>query len=1155
MGAYNFVHLHLHTKYSLLDGAIHIDRLAQRLKAYNMPAVAMTDHGNMFGVVDFYTKMRSEGIKPIIGVEAYIINGSIDNKNQKTEQYHIVLLAKDQAGYKNLLKLISIAYTDGFYGKPRINKKILDGHRQGLIALSACLHGEIPAKLLSGNVQAAITAAEEYKDIFKDDFFLEVQANGIQEQAIVNNLIYNLSKDLHIPLVATNDVHYLDMEDAKAHDVLLCIQTKKKFSDRDRLKFSTQELYLKTHEEMAKAFVNHPEALEATWEIANRCNLEIELGKFHFPVISFGGNENYDNLLTQFTYNSFEELAKKYPYIKAKEQQYRERLENELGAIKQTHFSSYFLIVMDIIDYANKHAIPIGPGRGSAVGSLVAYAIGITKIDPIKYGLYFERFLNKNRISLPDIDIDICAENKDRLIDYLKEKYGSEKVAQITTFHTLQSRAVVKDAGRVLDIPYNVVDGITKIIPEKMALKDAIKTIHEIQELSQKDEKIKEMINIALKLEGLIRDKSIHASGVVIADMPLSDYLPIYKDKNDKIVTGFEGEYVEKIGLIKFDLLSLAMITIIQKTKELIKQYRNKDIDLTIIDLNDPKIYESMQKGDGVALFQLESSGMQETLKKIKPSRIDDIIAVVAIFRPGPMAWIDEFARNKEKGIVASRFPVLNEILKETYGVILYQEQVMRIAIEIAGFSPEEADYVRKVIAKKEEENMPKLHEKFVHGAVVNGMKKTEAESLFDQLKRFAEYAFNKSHSAAYALVAVWTAYLKTYYTIEYMTAVLSNEAKNKSHKTSNLARYIAYCKKLGIEITLPDVNRSMKDFTIEGNSIRFGLMAIKNVGETAIDAILQAREAGGFTSLWNFLTKVDLSKVNRKVVESLIKAGSFDFTGKTRSSLFKSMEDLYIMAGKRNSMQAQNQLFALDTIPEKSNGHGEAEWDELEKLGYEKELLDTYISGTPLKKYKDEIKAYSDTEIGSLVDMDGRSVKVSGMITTIREIKEKKTGRPMAFITLSDDENSVEVVIFSSIFTNVKDTIKENKPVIVKGSVKVEEEGYDGGEEDDGTEPTKVVKIKAEEIFTIDRAAQKFIDEVYITADFDNVSDEHLREIKNYLSEYKGNARVYLNFMRDGKNAYVIELPDYLKIKPDPELFSIIKNLLGEVEIYFNKQ
>ncbi|MGC8900093.1 MAG: DNA polymerase III subunit alpha [bacterium] len=1143
---YSFVHLHLHTQYSLLDGAVHIDRLAERLKTYGMTSVAMTDHGNIFGAIDFYIKMREKGIKPIIGVEIYITEDH-KNKGVNSDLYHLILLAKDQTGYKNLLKLTSIAHTDGFYVKPRIDKALLADYHNGLIAMSACLHGEIPSKLLSGNAAGAIKAVEEYREIFKDDFFLEVQSNGIKEQFAVNNAIYDISKNFHIPVVATNDVHYLDRSDAKAHDVLLCIQTKKKLTDANRMRFSTQELYLKTQEEMAKEFASHPEALESTWEIANRCNVEIEIGKFHFPKISFNTDKSYDEILREFAVAGLKELIQKHPYMKEKEQEYWNRLELELETIKQTNFSSYFLIVRDIIQYAKAHNIPTGPGRGSAAGSLVAYAIGIIGIDPIKYGLYFERFLNKSRISLPDIDMDFSADRVDEVVDYLKNKYGANKVARITSFHPLQSRVVVKDVGRVLDIPYSTVDGLTKLIPQKMPLEDAIKIIPQLSEMSKKDEKIKEMLDIALKLEGLLRDKSLHASGVVISDKPLDEYLPLYKDKTGNIVTGYEWKYVEKVGLIKFDLLALATLTVIDETKRLVKKHRNEDVDLNNIDLEDEKLYEAMQRGDSVGLFQLESTGMQNTLKKIKPSKFEDILAVNAIYRPGPMAWIDEFVKNKEKGSASHKFKALNDILKDTYGVILFQEQVMKIASEIAGFSLEEADYVRKVISKKEEENLPILHKKFVDGAVKKGVKKADAEELFSQLRSFAEYAFNKSHSAAYALVAIWTAYLKTYYTIEFMTATLSNIATKQSQKTAKLPHYVNYCRKVGINILGPDINKSQRNFSIEDNNIRFGFIGIKNIGDAAIDAIINARKDGPFESLSDFLARVDQSKVNKKVVESLIKAGAFDYTGKKRAEMFNSMDRLYAVSAKTIG---QNELFKPDTVAFYASKEEQQEWTELEKLSYEKELLDVYISGTPLNNYEKELKQFTDTSLGELIEKEGQTVTVGGMLTSVKENKVKKSGQSMAFAVLSDEENAVEVVIFSSLYASVLNVIKGNKPVIVKGVVKIEEQ-----ENDSDTEDNRIVKIIAEKIFSIDQALPNLIQEVHIEADFGSLTEDSMNLIRDCLMRYRGNAKVIFDYIKENKKKYIIELPDYLNIMPDERLFAEIRSIITDARIYYNRQ
>ncbi len=1148
-GSYNFVHLHLHTQYSLLDGAVHIRRLADRLKSYGMTSVAMTDHGNLFGAVDFYTRMRDKGIKPIIGVETYITNDSIRDKRPSSETYHLVLLAKDLAGYRNLLKLTSVAHTDGFYGKPRIDKTLLAQHREGLVALTACLHGEIPSKLLSGNAAGAISAAEQYREIFGDDFFLEVQANGIAEQHTVNNLIYDLSRNLHIPVVATNDVHYLDSSDATAHEVLLCIQTKKKLSDEDRMRFSTQELYLKTQEEMAKAFSSHPEALESTWEIASRCNLDLDLKTYHFPDISFDGSKDYDNILAAFAEQGLNELMEKHVYIKEREKDYRDRLHTELETIRQTRFSNYFLIVRDIINYARTQNIPRGPGRGSAAGSLVAYALGIIGIDPIKYGLYFERFLNKSRISMPDIDMDFCAEKIDQIIGYLKGRYGEQKVARITSFHPLQSRVVVKDVGRVLDIPYSVVDGITKLIPPKLPLEDAIKLLPQLGEMGAKDPRIKDMLEIAVKLEGLLRDKSLHASGVVISDKPLYEYLPLYRDKTDNIVTGYDGQFVEKIGLIKFDLLALATLTVIEETRSLVRHYRHEDIDLAAIDVDDPKLYEAMQRGDSVGLFQLESSGMQNTAKKIRPTGFEDVVAVVALYRPGPMAWIDDFVRNKEKGIAPNRIKELNTILNYTYGVPVYQEQVMRIASEIAGFTLEEADWVRKVMAKKQEEELPKLQEKFISGAVARGHRKADVEELFSQLRSFAEYAFNKSHSAAYALVVMWTSYLKTYYTIEFMTATLSNVATKQAQKAAKLPHYINYCKTIGISILGPDINKSQKGFSIENGSIRFGFLAIKNIGEAAIDSIIGVRNERAFESLWDFLVRVDQAKVNRKVVESLIKAGAFDFSGRSRAGMFNSLDTAYAKAAKMADFAQQNQLFTTADMSPADNGETAPEWGDLERLAYEKELLDVYISGTPLRNYEKELKLLTSADIGALDEKDGASVAVAGMLNAIKENKTKK-GEKMAFAVLSDDENSVEIVIFPGVYSRFVNGFNSNKPVLVKGTVKVEER-----EDENENEAGSIVKIIAENILSIDQAVSDMIEAIHIEADFAAMSGTSMIMVRDCIARNRGGTRVFLDYLNEGRKEYIIELPDYLKIKPDERFFSEIKQIIPAARIYSHKQ
>lgn len=920
--AADFVHLHVHTQYSLLDGAIRIDRLLKRLADFDMDAVAITDHGTMFGALTFYEKANKAGIKPIIGCECYLAPRGLKDKTSldKSGLSHIILLAENQEGYRNLCKLCTIAQFEGFYYKPRIDKKVLKHHSKGLIGLSACLHGEIPRLIQEGRIDQADNAARFYLDVFGEgNFFLEVQNNGIDVQEAVNRALLDMSQRLSIPLVASNDCHYLDKADVRAHDVLLCVQTGKTVHETDRLKFGTDQLYLKSKAEMYDAFRDYPGALENSVNIAKRCNLEFDFNSYHFPKFDVSSDHTVDEIFEQMVRDGFKAVLQR---IKTKnpdidEKLYVHRIENEINLIKSMGFSGYFLIVADFIRYAKKKGIPVGPGRGSAAGSLVAYSLGITDLDPIEHGLIFERFLNPARKSMPDIDVDFCINGREDVFKYVIEKYGGgDFVAQIITFGKLKTRAVIRDVGRALDIPLSEVDAIAKMVPDvlNISLDNALEQEPRLKDLANKKPEIADLINICRVLEGLPRHASTHAAGVVIADRTLTEYMPLYKGKKGEVVTQFDMKCVEKIGLVKFDFLGLRNLTVIANALKLIAAEGGIPPDLSSLDFNDPATYRLLASGETTGVFQLESSGMKDLLVRLKPESFDEIIALVALYRPGPLesGMVDDFVDRKHgKKMVEYIVPQLEPILKETYGVIVYQEQVMKIAGDLANYSMAEADDLRKAMGKKIPKIMTMHRERFMQGATDNSIPSDEAGKIFYLMEKFGGYGFNKSHSAAYALIAYQTAFLKAHFPLEFVASLLTSEM----HSTDGVVKYIAECRSQGIQVLPPDINESDKTFTVTGSKIRFGLAAVKNVGENAIESIIEARNNGKFSSLFEFCERVDLKKVNKRVIESLIKCGAFDSTGAFRSRMMASLEDCVDYGQRLQKEKADPQigLFDLD--------------------------------------------------------------------------------------------------------------------------------------------------------------------------------------------------------------------------------------------------
>ncbi len=1146
----DFVHLHLHTKYSLLDGANTIGAIVDAAEKYKMPALAITDHGNMFGVIEFYQAAMKKGIKPIIGCETYIAPKSrLDKKEShgiRNASFHLVLLASNNVGYKNLIKLVSAGHLDGFYYRPRIDKELLAQHSEGLIALSSCLKGEIPYRLLEGREDESLRAAGEYIDIFgKENFYFEIQDNRIADQDKINTGLIALARRLDIQVVATGDCHYLKREDARAHEILLCIQTGSNINDTKRLKFSTDEFYMKSPEEMHQAFAHIPEAVLNTREIAMRCNVKLELGRFYLPEYDVPEGYTKEGFLEELAVKGMEERLSKECGIKDinPHPEYEVRLKEELRVINSMGYAGYFLIVWDFINYAKASAIPVGPGRGSAAGSLVAYCLKITDLNPLKYDLLFERFLNPERISMPDIDIDFCMDKRDRVIQYVTEKYGSDHVAQIITFGTMAARGVIRDVGRSLEIPYSEVDKVAKLVPEgpNVTLEDAISSEPKLKELIKTDVRIRELLEYALSLEGLTRHASTHAAGIVISKDPLTEHVPLCRGSKDEVVTQFAMEDIEKIGLVKFDFLGLKTLTVIDHTVRLINSSSSTLFDIALIPLDDPATYELLSSGNTAGIFQLESMGMREILVKIKPDQFEDLIAILALYRPGPLGsgMVDDYVKRR-RGVVPVKYetPELEDILKETHGVIVYQEQVMKIANVLAGFSMGEADILRRAMGKKDPETMAKLKQKFIDGAKRHGINVKKAEKLFDLIEYFAGYGFNKSHSATYALISYQTAYLKAHYPVEYMAAMLTCEMG----KMDKITAAIRECKEMGIDILPPDINESNKDFTVSGKSIRFGLVAIKNVGESAIESMIATREDGGkFPSIFDFCKRVDLRRVNKRMIESLIKSGAFDTPGARRSQLMEvldkamSIGSSYQKTKKQvsifDALGAAGEGFSLESLP------AIAEWDEHVLLKNEKETIGFYITGHPLARYESKIKRHTSMTTKILADSeDGKEVTICGIITEVRPTTTKK-GDKMAYIRVEDLDGSVEAIVFPDLYRSSSELLAEDRLVIVTGTINKNDAGY---------------KIKGGKIQDLLTAPENLYTKMGIRLHSLGLTADDLTVLKGILREHRGKCPVVLHLITNQKE-YVVALDRDLRINPSDALMMTIENRFGKNTVVFN--
>jgi DNA polymerase-3 subunit alpha len=1145
----DFVHLHVHTQYSLLDGAIRLKPLFERAKEFGMHAVSITDHGTMFGVVDFYQQALQNNIKPIIGCECYLAPRTILDKTPEDNRglNHLVLLAETQEGYSNLCKLVSIAQLQGFYYKPRIDRELLKAYQKGLIGLSACLHGEIPRRIVDGKSDKADAAAHFYLKTFGEgNFFLEIQKNEIPIQDKVNQALLDMSKRLSIPLVATNDCHYLDRSDVRAHDVLLCIQTGKTVKDSDRFRFSTDQLYFKSKEVMTADFNAYDGALANTVAISERCQVEFDFNSYHFPKFNAKSDLPASRLFIDKVEEGFKRvwrtITRKNPSADYK--RYRERLDYEVRVINEMDFPGYFLIVADFINYAKNKGIPVGPGRGSAAGSLVAYSMGITDLDPLEHGLIFERFLNPARISMPDIDVDFCINGRERVFKYVIDRYGgSDYVAQIITFGKLKTRAVIRDVGRALDIPLAEVDTIAKLVPDKLniTLENALKQEPKLSEMVRTRPDVAELIETCRVLEGLPRHASTHAAGVVIGDKPLIEYLPLYKGKKGEVVTQLDMKLVEKIGLVKFDFLGLRNLTVIDNTFHLIAQGNKPLLDFSKLDFNDKPTYDLLSSGDTTGVFQLESSGMKDLLIRLKPECFDDVIALVALYRPGPLdsGMVDDFVERKH-GRKQAEYLVseLEPILKETYGVIVYQEQVMKIAAELANYTMAEADGLRKAMGKKIQAMMIEHRERFMEGSLKNGIPENKAKEIFDLMEKFGGYGFNKSHSAAYALIAYQTAYLKTHYLVEFMAALLTSEMNS----IDGVVKFITECRSHNIDILPPDINASDKAFKVNENKIRFGLVAVKNVGEGAIEAIIYARKAGGaFSNLFNFCERVDLRKVNKRVIESLIKCGAFDSTNDYRSRMMAALEDA-LDCGQRIQKERsdpQMSLFDFENTSTKSLNVPSMpkveEWGESELLMYEKEALGFYISRHPLERFRSQMEKYADVNAETIKEVNNRRVvRFGGLIGSIKVIRTKRE-ELMAFATIEDLYGSVEAVIFPGVYNSVNDLLVEDKAVFLKGEAQKEE---------------KNTKILVDEIIPMEKAEELWTTTVHVHMDVEKINRETLSKLYLIFNQYRGKCPAYLHLSIDRKTETVIEVTEKLKLKFCSSLRRDVDALLGPTAI-----
>lgn len=1142
----SFVHLHTHTAYSLLDGEGTIPKLIERAKELGQTAMAITDHGNMYGVIDFYECAKQNGIKPIIGCEVYVAARSRFDKvhDLDSQSCHLILLAENDVGYHNLMKLVSAGFIEGFYYRPRIDMDILREHNEGIIALSACMSGVLSRQLLSGNYDEAKRRAQEFLDIFgRDRYFIEIQNHGIFEQKKLNRDLISIARELNIDIVATNDIHYTLKRDAEYQDVLMCIQMGKTVDDEDRMKMDCDQLYLKSEEEMTELFSYIPEALENTQKIADRCNVEIEFGKFHLPKFEIPNGLTAYEYLKQLVDRGMRE---RYPNA---DESVVSRMQYELDTISQMGYVDYFLIVWDFIHYAKSHGIPVGPGRGSAAGSVVAYCLHITDVDPIKYSLIFERFLNPERVSMPDIDIDFCYVRRGEVIDYVNRKYGSDNVAQIVTFGTMAARLAIRDVGRALNIPYGRVDEVAKQVPNelKMTIKKALTVNYKLKELYDSSAEIKKLIDTAIELEGLPRHTSTHAAGVVITSGGIGNFVPLQKN-DDVITTQFTMTTIERLGLLKMDFLGLRTLTVIQDAVMHIKQAHGADVNIENLDMDDAAVYEMISRGETDGVFQLESGGMKQFMKELKPTSIEDIIAGISLYRPGPMDSIPMYVANKNNpSMVKYKHPMLEHILNMTYGCIVYQEQVMQIVRELGGYSLGRADLVRRAMSKKKADVMQKERQNFIYGtdeggvhvdgAVARGIDEKTAASIFDEMMDFASYAFNKSHAAAYAVVAYRTAWLKCHYPVEFFAALLTSFIDN----ASKISKYIEVVKRLGIEMLPPSINKSGKDFSVDNGCLRFGLAAVKNVGGAVVDEIAAERETGGdFIGLTDFCKRMVSRKMNKRVVESLIKCGAFDEFGLKRAQLFRAYERVMDDAqyAAKNTMPGQLDMFSMMSGEAERNADNFEdcrEFPETELLAMEKESIGMYVSGHPLDSKAAAVRAASTASISDIIENEdkrfniGSQVTVSGIITKVRNQLTKK-GDMMRYVEFEDLTASMEVIIFPGQLRRFADIAVEGSIVTISGNLDIS----------DDAPP----KLRLEDMRMLDETARKRA-RLYLR--LDSTDTVVLNEVKRILKAESGDVSVVIKYSDNGQ---VVAAPKSMMVKRNDERTEILKKLLGDENV-----
>lgn len=1166
----SFVHLHCHTEYSLLDGAIRIGDLTKKASSLGMPAAAITDHGNMHGAAYFYMSCKDHGITPILGCEVYVTKDHKDSTSELAKiRHHLILLAKNKQGYQNLIALVSRSFLDGYYYKPRVDKGLLAQYNEGIIALSACIAGEIPRTLRGNNAfiqgggtfEDAITIAKEYASLYPDSFYLEVQSNTLPEQSLVNNKIYELAHETKLPIVATNDCHYLNSTDVEAHDILLCVQQQRTEFDENRWKFDAKDLYYKTPEEMIASFKDHPDAIENTLKIADECKgLEIQLKTppYHFPVYELPEGMTLETEFRKLAREGLERRIEKHPKRDTLDiNLYKERLEMELNVICGMGFPGYFLIVQDFINWAKNKGIPVGPGRGSAAGSLVAWSLRITNLDPIPYHLFFERFLNVERVSMPDIDVDFCEDRRLEVVEYVSQKYGKDKVAQIATFGKMKAKAVIRDVGRAIGLSFQDTSRICKILGDDLGitLEKSLANNKEFKEEYDKNPSSKRLIDICLCLEGLSRHASTHAAGVVVSDKPMHEYLPLFKGKKDELVTQFDMKIVEKVGLVKFDFLGLRTITLINKAIKNILHQGKTPPDLDTLPFDDPQIYDLYSKGDTDGVFQVESTGMRKYLRMLRPSCFEDLIAMLALYRPGPLnsGMVDEFCKRKHGEVeVTYPLPELEACLKDTYGVIVYQEQVMQIAQIVAQYTLGGADLLRRAMGKKKPEEMAQQRGIFLDGSGKRGVPEDKANEIFDLMEKFAEYGFNKAHSAAYAVISYHTAYLKRYFPVEFMSALLSSEIGNQD----KILKYVAVCNEMNIKVKAPDIQKSRREFTPDDDCIIYGLGGVKTVGDEAINEIVRNREEkGSYKSFYDFCLRVNLRKVTKRVLENLIKSGALDCFGVSRNGLLASMESVLAKVAKKQKEKESRQVSLLMFAPmDEETGLGGIgftchenslpEWVEEEKINFEKEALGFYLTSHPLQAYKTDFERLGIIPLEDVKQMDNKAlINTAVLVTGIKEIITK-TGKKMAFLQIEDLTGHGELIIFPKKFEELRSYFSEesNNLYYLTATVdksQVEENSFDEDKDDD--EEAKVeLKLLAENMIPLLEACENCHKEVCIDFGSKQIADTAL--FKQILQKHRGKAPFYAWVKVDGEFACQLKFGENWNIKATPEFYRDIK-------------